>query len=167
MATSWSRPTAWVGFSLAGLALIGLIFALTVFEPKAGPADQVAAGDETSPSVSPSGSPAPTGTPRPVRPSASSSPTRSATPPPPTGGKPGPANTGVAAGVSLRVVTGDQVYSRDNQVISGLDIHGYVRIRARNVTIRNSIVRGGAKRCNAAVIFVEGGSTAKIENVEI
>ncbi len=71
------------------------------------------------------------------------------------------------AGVSLRVVTGDQVYTRDNQVISGLDIRGYVRIRAQNVTIRNSIVRGGAQRCNASVIFVEGGRSAKIEDTEI
>ena len=65
------------------------------------------------------------------------------------------------------MVSGDQVFTTDNQVISGLDIHGYVRIRARNVTIRNSIVRGGAKRCNAAVVFVEGGRSATIQDTEI
>ncbi len=170
MRESWGRPTAMIGLALAGLALIGLILTLTVFEPWAGPTSG-AAGDETATG---SGSPAQTVSPQPVRPSpsaspsASPSPTRSATTPPrPTGGKPGPANTGVPAGVSLRVVTGDQVYTRDNQVISGLDIRGYVRIRAQNVTIRNSIVRGGAQRCNAAVIFVEGGRSAKIEDTEI
>jgi hypothetical protein len=166
MRAPWARPTALVGFALAGLALIGLILTLTVFEPRNNPTGGVAAGDAGSDSPTPQA----TSTSQSVRPtpSSSGSPSRSATTPPrPTGGKPGPGNTGVPAGVSLRVVTGDQVYARDNQVISGLDIHGYVRIRARNVTIRNSIVRGGAKRCNAAVIFVEGGSTAKIEDTEI
>jgi hypothetical protein len=81
--------------------------------------------------------------------------------------KPGPDNTGVPPGTSLRVVTGDQTYTTDNQVISGLDIRGYVRIQAQNVTIKNSIVRGGAPRCNAAVIYVVGGSSATIQDSEI
>lgn len=88
-------------------------------------------------------------------------------PPGTLAGKPGPDNTGVPAGVSLRVVTGDQVYTTDNQVISGLDIRGYVRIRAKNVTIKNSIVRGGAPRCNAPIIYVEGGSSATIQDSEL
>ena len=130
MRESWGRPTAVVGFALAGLALIGLVFTLTAFDPRTGAAGGVAAEDTASGSGSP---PAPTVTPSPVRPSPSASPTPSATrsattPPRPTGGKPGPGNTGVPAGVSLRVVTGDQVYTKDNQVISGLDIRGYVRI---------------------------------------
>jgi hypothetical protein len=81
--------------------------------------------------------------------------------------KPGPDNTGVPAGVALRVVTGDQVFTTDNQVVSGLDIRGYVRIRAHNVTIMNSIIRGGAPRCNAAVLFVESGQSATIQDSEI
>jgi hypothetical protein len=81
--------------------------------------------------------------------------------------KPGPDNTGVPPGVSLRVVNGDQVYATDNQVISGLDIRGYVRIRARNVIIKNSIVRGGAPRCNAAVIYIEAGASATVQDSEI
>jgi hypothetical protein len=83
------------------------------------------------------------------------------------GGKPGPANTGVPAGLGLRVVTGDQVYRTANQVISGLDIHGYVSIRAKNVTLKNSIVRGGAPRCNAAVISIGDGASATITDTEI
>ncbi len=90
-----------------------------------------------------------------------------AAPKPPTGGKPGAGNTGVPAGVPLRVVTGDQVFNTAGQVISGLDIHGYVRIRAKNVTLRNSIVRGGAVKCNAAVIFVESTGSARIEDTDI
>ena len=57
---------------------------------------------------------------------------------------PGPDNTGVPAGVDLRVHRGDMVITRAGTVIDGLDIHGYVEVRAENVTIRNSIIRGGA-----------------------
>lgn len=104
--------------------------------------------------------------------SARPSPSRSATkappaPAPPSGGKPGPGNTGVPTGTALRVVAGDQVFSTAGQVISGLDIHGYVRIRAKNVTLKNSVVRGGAAKCNAAVIFVESTGSARIEDTDI
>ncbi|GAA1417272.1 right-handed parallel beta-helix repeat-containing protein [Agrococcus citreus] len=57
---------------------------------------------------------------------------------------PGPSNTGVPAGVQLRVHRGNMVITTPGTVISGLDIHGYVDVRAKNVTIRNSIIRGGA-----------------------
>ncbi len=109
---------------------------------------------------------APSATGASAAPSPSASTTRT-TPPPPAGGKPGPANTGVPPGTPLTVVRGDQVYATPNQVISGRDIHGYVRIRAKNVTIRNSIIRGGAPRCNAAVIVVDDGASARIEDSEI
>lgn len=81
------------------------------------------------------------------------------------GGKPSAGNTGVIAGTTLTVLTGDQTFATDNAVIGGVDIRGYVRITGKNVTIRNSIVRGGAARCPAAVIQVEG--SAVIEDVEI
>ncbi|ROR67401.1 right-handed parallel beta-helix repeat-containing protein [Agrococcus jenensis] len=47
------------------------------------------------------------------------------------------------AGTSLRVHQGDLVITEPGTVIDGLDIHGFVDVRAANVTIRNSIVRGG------------------------
>ncbi|MFC0532171.1 hypothetical protein [Phytohabitans kaempferiae] len=122
---------------------------------------------ETAAAASPSPSPPPTGTARMGRAPASPTPSKSSSAPPsrPTG-KPGPDNTGVPAGTKLKVVTGDQTYSKSNQVLSGLDIRGYVRITGKNVTLRNSIVRGGAERCNAsAVISVEG--SARIEYTEI
>ncbi|MGI5178114.1 hypothetical protein ACQEVZ_17455 [Dactylosporangium sp. CA-152071] len=81
------------------------------------------------------------------------------------GGKPAAVNTGVIAGTALTVLTGDQTLSVDNAVVSNADIRGYVRITGKNVTIRNSIVRGGAARCSAAVIEVVG--SAVIEDVEI
>ncbi|MDR7234302.1 hypothetical protein [Agrococcus sp. BE272] len=64
--------------------------------------------------------------------------------PAPSTGMPGPDNTGVPAGVSLRVHRGDIVVTQPGTVLSGLDIHGYVDVRAADVTIRNSIIRGGA-----------------------
>jgi hypothetical protein len=110
-------------------------------------------------------------------PSASTSPTAtpSAQPASPTpvarpGGKPGPGNTGVPPGTRLAVVNGDQTYSTDNQVISGLDIHGFVQIRAKNVTIRNSVIRGGPNpRCNSSVLWIraDSGASATIEDSEI
>lgn len=74
------------------------------------------------------------------------------------------------AGTKLTVVNGDQVFSRANQVISGLDVHGFVQIRAKNVTIKDSIIRGGPNpRCNSAVVWVraDSGASATIEDTEI
>ena len=68
------------------------------------------------------------------------------------------------------MVTGDQVYGKANQVISGLDIHGFVQITAKNVTIRNSIIRGGPNpRCNSAVVWIraDDDASATIEDTEI
>jgi hypothetical protein len=89
-----------------------------------------------------------------------------------TGGKPGATNTGVPPGVRLTVVNGDQVYATDNQVINGLDIHGFVEITARNVTIKNSIIRGGPHpKCNSAVVYVSQDvhpdASATIQDSEI
>ncbi len=55
---------------------------------------------------------------------------------------PGATNTGVPAGTTLRVHRGNLVITTPGTVISGLDIYGSVDVRAKNVTIRNSIIRG-------------------------
>jgi hypothetical protein len=89
--------------------------------------------------------------------------------------KPLTGNTGVPAGTSLTIVNGDQVYSTANQVISGLDIRGYVQITGKNVTIKNSIIRGGVKSCtsasaqNSAPLWVRADTAASaiIQDVEI
>jgi len=74
----------------------------------------------------------------------------------------------VPSGTPLTVVNGDQVYATDNQVISGLDIHGYVQVRAKNVTIKNSIIRGGSKQvCNSAVVWVQTGGSLTMQDSEI
>jgi hypothetical protein len=101
--------------------------------------------------------------------------TKVAPPPPPrtsSGAKPSASNTGVPAGTALTVVTGDKTYSQDNQVISGLDIRGNVRITGNNVTLKNSIIRGvgkgGTSGCqNAAVLRLNDGVKVTIQDVEV
>lgn len=55
---------------------------------------------------------------------------------------PGPSNTGAPEGRTLRVHEGDLTVSTDGAVIDGLDIHGFLRIEADDVVVRNSVVRG-------------------------
>ncbi|MEO6513665.1 MAG: hypothetical protein ABIR37_03180 [Candidatus Saccharimonadales bacterium] len=62
-------------------------------------------------------------------------------------GKPNATCTGVPVGTTLTIVTGDQTYSTDGQVLSGLDIRGNVQITGKNITIKNSIIRGGNLPC--------------------
>jgi hypothetical protein len=68
------------------------------------------------------------------------------TTPPVTGGnvQPNADNTGVPAGTVLTVYNGDLTITTAGATYSGLDIHGYLRVEAPNVTVKNSIVRGGA-----------------------
>jgi hypothetical protein len=58
-------------------------------------------------------------------------------------GKPGAANTGVPNGAKLTVHNGDINVTRNGTVLDSMDIRGFVRIKADNVTIKNSIIRGG------------------------
>jgi hypothetical protein len=57
--------------------------------------------------------------------------------------KPGPTNTGVPAGTKLTQHQGDMVITTPGATYDALDIHGFVTIRAANVTIKRSIIRGG------------------------
>ena len=59
-------------------------------------------------------------------------------------GKPNARNTGVPASKKkrLKVHRGDLVITKKGTVVDGLDIRGFVKIRANDVTIKNSIVRG-------------------------
>ncbi|MFC0644608.1 hypothetical protein [Cellulomonas phragmiteti] len=88
--------------------------------------------------------PTPTAAPQPPAPSASPSPTAGAGTPvaPPAGGKPGASTTGVPAGVNLTRHDGDIVVTQAGTVIENMDVHGFITVRAPNVTIRRSVVRG-------------------------
>ncbi|HET9657696.1 MAG TPA: right-handed parallel beta-helix repeat-containing protein, partial [Kineosporiaceae bacterium] len=89
-----------------------------------------------SPSTPPSGSPGPGSGGQPSGGPASG-------PAAPVTGGPSAANTGVPAGTNLTVHLGDLVITEPGTVIDGLDIHGFVEVRAANVTVRRSLIRGG------------------------
>jgi len=59
--------------------------------------------------------------------------------------KPGPSTTGVLPGSTLTPYSGILTASTPGQVIENLDIDGYIRVQAANVTIRNCRVRGIAQ----------------------
>jgi hypothetical protein len=56
-------------------------------------------------------------------------------------GVPGATNTGVPAATALTVHNGDINVTKAGTVISGLDVHGAIKVNAPNVTIKNSIIR--------------------------
>jgi hypothetical protein len=137
----------------------------------AGPAP-AAAADANSAGSRPTGtaSGSPTASTSPVPSPTVAAPTTRApvVPKPMTGGKPGPGNTGVPKGTALTTVTGNQVYRTAGQVVSGLDIHGFVSITAKNVTIKNSIIRGGPNpHCNSAVLDMADSASATVMDTEI
>lgn len=56
--------------------------------------------------------------------------------------KPGPDNTGVPAGTKLKVHTGNLIITQDNAVVDSMDVRGFLKIKANNVTVKNTVVRG-------------------------
>ncbi len=166
MAKAWDRGLLVIGLALMAIAVpVGIVLAAhpgAGGRPVVGWAGPAGTGSAAGPSTSANRSPTPT-------PTALASTTRPPVPVPPkrTSGKPGGSNTGVPAGVALTVVTGDQTYSRAGQVVNGLDVHGFVRITAHNVVIKNSIIRGGTPRCNSAVLFITDSGSATVEDSEI
>ncbi|WP_198671826.1 right-handed parallel beta-helix repeat-containing protein [Desertihabitans aurantiacus] len=74
-------------------------------------------------------------------------------------GKPGPSNTGVPKGTKLKVHKGDLTITKDGTVIDGRDIRGYVYVKADNVVIKRSVVRGGTvKNQDRALIMAWWGA---------
>jgi hypothetical protein len=63
-------------------------------------------------------------------------------------------NTGVPAGTTLTRHDGDLTITTPGTVIDGLDIHGFVRIQASDVTIRRSIIRGGKSTTSIGLVGV-------------
>lgn len=66
--------------------------------------------------------------------------------------KPGPTTTGVPAGTKLTVFTGDLMITKAGAVYSGLDVHGFVWVKAANVTIKDSIIRGGTATSDIGLV---------------
>ncbi|WP_146904562.1 PKD domain-containing protein [Cellulomonas aerilata] len=75
------------------------------------------------------------------------------------GARPDDSNTGVPAGTALRVHDGNLTITTPGTVIDGLDIRGRVNVKAAGVTIKNSIVRGGAAATSGASLITVDGDT--------
>ncbi|BCJ66552.1 hypothetical protein [Polymorphospora rubra] len=130
-------------------------------------------GGRPAPAPSPTRSTTPTPSPTPSATTSTApapKPTRttaSAPPPPASGGGipasfPGPHNTGVPGGVTLRN-SGGITADKDGQVISGLNINGCVTVTAKNVVIRNSRITCGGTYS----IRTNGAKNLVVEDVEI
>ena len=97
-------------------------------------------------------------------------PTPTPTPTPTTGstGFPTAATTGVVAGSSLTRHDGDITVTTDGTVLQDMDIHGFVTVKAKNVVIRNCIVRGGKQKgYQVGLITDYGYDNLLIEDVDV
>ena len=65
---------------------------------------------------------------------------------------------GVPDGVDLKVHNGDITVTRAGTVIDGLDVRGIIRIKAPDVTIKNTLVRGKALSSNNSMISNYGNN---------
>ena len=80
---------------------------------------------------------------------------------------PGPTNTGVPAGTPLTVINGDYTVTTPGQVVNGLDIRGYLRIKAANVTVKNTIVRGRAGLTGSMALIQSSSPGVQIIDTEL
>jgi hypothetical protein len=84
-----------------------------------------------------------------------------------TTAQPGPTNTGVPDGTVLTRRSGDWTISTPG-VYSGFDVHGVVRVTASDVTIKNSILRGGVATSDIGIVnAIYGTHNVVIEDSEI
>jgi hypothetical protein len=76
---------------------------------------------------------------------------------------------GVPAGTPLTVWEGDLTITTPGTVIDALDIHGYVRVKATDVTIKRSVIRGrpGLSSYMSLVQAGDGAARLTIEDSEL
>ncbi len=76
---------------------------------------------------------------------------------------------GVPSGTPLRVVTGDLTITQDGYVLDGVDLYGYVSVKANNVTIKNSIIRGGATATSDRALIMDwnGGTNLVVKDTTL
>jgi hypothetical protein len=119
-----------------------------------------------SASASSSAVPSPTSGSNSATPTPSKRSTPKAPPPASRGGKPGAGNSGVVGGTALTVVSGNQTYSSNGQVVSGKDFHGYVKVTGSGITFKDCIFRGGTPSGNGALLDTEDGFNTVVEDSE-
>ena len=82
--------------------------------------------------------------------------------------KPDASNTGVPAGTALRVVYGDLEVTTPGTVLDGIDLRGFLRVKARDVTVTRSIIRGGpAVRVEGVVTVAPTATNFVISDSEV
>nr|MCW2728629.1 hypothetical protein [Aeromicrobium sp.] len=84
-----------------------------------------------------------------------------------SGAKPSAATTGVPSGTRLTRHNGNIVVTKDGTHLDGLDIYGFVDIKAKNVTISNSRIRGGQATGNRGIVMNLGSPNFVIRDSEI
>jgi len=122
-----------------------------------------------APTPTPTPTPTATATPKPTTtPKPTATPTPTATTTPTTSAKPGSTNTGVPAGTKLTVHEGDLTITEPGTVVDSLDIRGFVKVSAANVTIRNSVIRGYAVTQGRSLVIQDSESgSLTLENSEV
>jgi len=89
-------------------------------------------------------------------------------PPAPVQTWPGRSNTGVPPGTRLTVHEGDLKITQDGTVIDGLEIRGLVRVEAKDVVIKNSLITGRHLSSDLSLIYVNGpGWSVTVQDSEL
>jgi PKD repeat protein len=78
--------------------------------------------------------------------------TSTSVPPDPQDEQPGPTNTGVPSVIPLQRHNGNLIVNENGAVVDGLDIHGNLEIKASNVTVQNTRVRGDEATENRVLV---------------
>jgi hypothetical protein len=139
------------------LSRVGHPMSVSFRDLTAQPSDQDATSTPTSTESSTAAPTTATAEPTTSTPSSSSSsgsPSSSSSPPAETQPTswPGSSNTGVPSGRALTRHNGNLVITKAGATYDSLDVHGFVDVRAPNVTIRRSIIRGGTATGNRGLI---------------
>ena len=73
--------------------------------------------------------------------------------------RPGASNTGVPVGTKLTTVHGDITVTQAGTVLNALDVYGFIKVRAANVTITNSRIHG-ANTATTSTGLIDAASPA-------
>ncbi|WP_168220019.1 MULTISPECIES: hypothetical protein [unclassified Salinibacterium] len=85
---------------------------------------------------------------------------------PSAAGSVGARSVGVPAGTQLKVHSGDLTITTAGAVIDGLDIRGFVRVEAPNVTIKNTIIRGRASDSTSILLYAGSGTSSGLRVID-
>ena len=70
-------------------------------------------------------------------------------------------------GLALETITDDIVVTEPGTVIDGIDLHGHINVRAPDVTIRNSIIRGDGYSTDGPTLIMSESTNLIVQDTEI